>query len=511
MASHTTQPYKQTLSGSIGAGMGSLFAPGGRKYYILEHRVTSKYHKAGESQQIIVDNIEIGRDSRCQVRFDERFTTVSRHHAGIVKDGDGWKLVQISKTNSTLLNGHPVKTEWYLQNGDEIQFSINGPKLGFIIPTGKKSTVGSIGLTRRLSLFRQQALRPYKTAITALACCLVLAIAGLGCWNFALRNDLAAQSAALADQIIQAEGNRQLVDSLSRKLVEANKQIAENLDKVAASEQELAATKKKLAQMQSRMNTISEQAGISSTNISAYNPDIYFVQCEVVVGGKSWGGWSGTGFLLDNGCFVTAQHMIHFDYLTTDSTGNIVTDALATQLNSLYYAGQATIRMTCKSTQKSFSLEYTYTDMPFSLGEVEFKRMKCQFEDGTTRILGEHSYVSGGDWACVQLNQQGCIPFDAAFSRNMPAQTRLTIAGFPSNQGHSSPVVSEAITSRNGLESDGSIKTSNDNADTGNSGGPVFAVKDGKYVAVGVYSGVIFGSDRSHRKGCVVPIGAFLK
>lgn len=38
MGSQTTKSYKTTLSGSIGAGMGSLFAPGGRKYYILEHK-----------------------------------------------------------------------------------------------------------------------------------------------------------------------------------------------------------------------------------------------------------------------------------------------------------------------------------------------------------------------------------------------------------------------------------------------------------------------------------------
>lgn len=147
MINCTTNSYKKTLSGSIGAGMGSLFAPGEKKYYILEHKVSSKYHKVGESQEIIVDNIELGRDSHCQVRFDESFKTVSRHHAAILRDGDMWKLVQLSKTNTTFLNGRPVKDEWYLQNGDEIQLSVNGPKLGFIIPTGKKSTVGSIGHT----------------------------------------------------------------------------------------------------------------------------------------------------------------------------------------------------------------------------------------------------------------------------------------------------------------------------------------------------------------------------
>ena len=114
MAGNTTRPYRATLSGSLGAGMSSVFNPGGRKYYILEHKVSSRYHRAGEAQEIIVDQIELGRDSRCQVRFDDSFSTVSRRHAAIVRDGDNWKLVQISKTNTTFLNGHPVQTEWYL-------------------------------------------------------------------------------------------------------------------------------------------------------------------------------------------------------------------------------------------------------------------------------------------------------------------------------------------------------------------------------------------------------------
>ena len=56
MAGQTTKPYKNTFSGSVGAGIGSIFAPGGKKYYILEHKVSSKYHRAGECQEIIVDN-----------------------------------------------------------------------------------------------------------------------------------------------------------------------------------------------------------------------------------------------------------------------------------------------------------------------------------------------------------------------------------------------------------------------------------------------------------------------
>ena len=220
MAGRETKPFKSTFAGSIGAGMGSVFNPSGRKYYILEHRVSSKYHRAGEVQEIIVDQIEIGRDSKCQVRFDDNFSTVSRHHAGIVKDGDMWKLVQISKTNSTLLNGHPVQTEWYLQNGDEIQLSVNGPKLGFIVPTGKKATVGSIGLTRRLSLFRQQALRPYKQAITALAIILVLAVVGGG---YVIFN----QSEQLKDNTLQL-AEAKAANAKNLKLIEEQKKILNN-------------------------------------------------------------------------------------------------------------------------------------------------------------------------------------------------------------------------------------------------------------------------------------------
>ena len=78
----TQRQYNRSFSGSVGSGMQSLMGNNERRYYILEHKVSSKYHRMGESQKIIVDQIEIGRDSRCQVRFDEDFPTVSRRRRG---------------------------------------------------------------------------------------------------------------------------------------------------------------------------------------------------------------------------------------------------------------------------------------------------------------------------------------------------------------------------------------------------------------------------------------------
>ena len=515
MAGQATKPYKSTLSGSIGAGMSSVFNPSGRRYYILEHKVSSRYHRAGEAQEIIVDQIELGRDSRCQVRFDDSFATVSRRHAAIVKDGDNWKLVQISKTNRTLLNGHPVQTEWYLQNGDEIQLSVNGPKLGFIVPTGKKATVGSIGLTRRLSLFRQQALRPYKQAIAVLSTVLVLAVGGLTTWNVLLQKDLKTQSASLADQIVMAKENKELADSLSKQLVEANKKIVD-------TEKKLANTTALARKAIRRPMPKPAPNPTGNIDLSGCYPHTYYVQCYFLkndgsVLALSDGSpivWAGTGFMLSNGYFVTAQHMIHWDDIgfKKDSEGKVQIDpdALATQLNYLYYAGQITVNMDCLSSSDQFSIKYRYNEMPFRLGFSKEQNAKIMDESGASWIVRTHNYGSG-DWAAIKVSGKTGMDFDASYSVNMPASTHLHILGFPTGQGVKSkgaisPIYSQAVTSRQGLEDNGTIKTSNDNSDHGNSGGPVLAVVGGKLKVVGILAGANKGSDSM--KGRVVPIGA---
>lgn len=215
--------YKRTVAGSIGAGMGAIFNASGRTYYILEHKMSSKYHHAGESQKIIVDQIELGRDSSCQVRFDESFETVSRRHAAIVRDGANWKLIPLSTTNATLVNGQVVSGEWHLKSGDEIRLSSRGPVLGFILPQGERSLVKSIGLTERMNLFRQQALRPYKTALWILAVVLVLAVAGLVTWNILQGQKFEQELQNKEEQIVglgdAINESNQVIDALNEELV----------------------------------------------------------------------------------------------------------------------------------------------------------------------------------------------------------------------------------------------------------------------------------------------------
>lgn len=216
--------------------MASVFNASGRQYYILEHKTESLYHHAGESQKIIVDQIELGRDSACQVRFDESFETVSRRHAAIVKDGDGWKLITLSQTNPTLVNGQVVQGEWKLNSGDEIRLSSKGPLMGFIVPQGKQSMVSSIGMTERLNLFRQQALRPYKTALWVLAIILVVAVGGLITWNVVQSNKFNEELQNKQVQILEVqealnESDVQ-IEELNNELVKAQNQSAVERERV---------------------------------------------------------------------------------------------------------------------------------------------------------------------------------------------------------------------------------------------------------------------------------------
>lgn len=258
--------YKRTVAGSVGAGVAAVFNASGRQYYILEHKTESLYHHAGESQKIIVDQVELGRDSACQVRFDESFETVSRRHAAIVKEGENWKIIPLSQTNTTLVNGQPIQDEKILNSGDEIRLSSRGPLMGFIIPQGKQSLVSSIGMTERLNLFRQQALAPYKRALWCIVILFVLAVAGLVAWNLYQADKFNKEIETKQQQIEQVQQDL----TASDELIEALNVELENSQNASAVER--ARTQKKLADAQAeREALISKAATLSEQLQTAVN------------------------------------------------------------------------------------------------------------------------------------------------------------------------------------------------------------------------------------------------
>lgn len=244
--------YKRTVAGSVGAGMGAIFNGSGRTYYILEHKTQSKYHNVGESQKIIVDQIEMGRDGSCQVRWEDtpEFEMVSRKHAAIVRDGQNWQLIHLSQSNPTLVNGRPIQGTYYLQSGDEIQLANGGPRMGFIVPQGSQALTSSIKLTERMNLFRQQALAPYKRALWTMAILLVLVVAGFGYWNYKLTQDNKALQEQ-AEQLIQQSND--LDNNISKLQAELAATDATNAQAKAELEKQLADLKNQKRQVITRI------------------------------------------------------------------------------------------------------------------------------------------------------------------------------------------------------------------------------------------------------------------
>lgn len=474
-----TVQYKRTLKGSVGAGVNALFNGSGRRYFILEHKDACRLHRAGESQKFIIDQVELGRDKNCQVQFGEDMITVSRRHAAIIREGDRWKLIQLSKTNSTFLNGRPIESQWYLENGDEIQLSLGGPRMGFIVPEGKQSLVSSIKMTERLELFRKQALRPYKTAISCLTCVLVLAIAGLTTWNIMMHKDFDKQIARTEQTICGIIGKNAELDSL-----------------IAVAQRE-----------QARLDSIMEKykrnpAPVvgrgSNTNLSSMltnvEDDVFFLRTTrvIVTDGEDeleidGYGWYGTGFLTTDGRFITAKHCVS-GWLFPGS-GGMPTGENAEKIIPYLVAGMNTqgwkIIAHFEARSKSKVLRFKSTDFVMDHSSEH----NLNIAEG---IVWREETSMSADWAYIRTDQKGNIVVDASKASSLPVGADLHVLGFPHGWGaldtyNFNCLYGSCTTSRSGLD-DGIIRVSARNYESGNSGGPVFYNDNGKLKAVGIVS-----------------------
>ena len=72
----------------------------------------------GSRIQIAIDPVTIGRHPDCDVVFNDQ--EVSRQHAEVRRQDDGFVLVDLESMNGTKLNGAGVKTSRPLEDGDTI-------------------------------------------------------------------------------------------------------------------------------------------------------------------------------------------------------------------------------------------------------------------------------------------------------------------------------------------------------------------------------------------------------
>lgn len=548
MANETTNNYKRTVAGSIGAGVGAIFNGSGRTYYILEHKTSSQYHQAGESQKIIIDQIELGRDPSCQVRFDAE--TVSRKHAAIVRDGQNWQLIHLSHSNPTLVNGRPIQGHYYLQSGDEIQLSMNGPRLGFIVPQGKQALTSSIKLTERMNLFRQQALAPYRRAIWTLATLLILAIVGFGFWTYMLNKDLQEQkdkALALQEQVdiydkqiaeLEASADKtpelekQIADLKNRKqqvvyryntIIKENPEIKKELDKI--KEDKVQENENTAAIEDSPKEEQNQSVNPDAkSDLREYYPNIYRIIIEDITlernGMARSAGLStddkdcGTGFILSNGTFVTARQNVQ-PWLYINGVAprgwryelaKFVAMGFEIKMKFAAYSTKGPSQK-IEISSRDFDLpsagDVIEATVPISKSDWQYlQSLGFEVTKEDLKRVGTNIKISaprGRSYALYRGTGRSGIPANNGAAQTLPGGKDIEICGYISNDIHNLAGAAEyhkASTSSTDTKN-GTIRIQNAPSYSGHLGAPAFIKEDnGSYSIIGVYVG----------SNCIVPI-----
>lgn len=91
----------------------------------------------GQIQEYTDSEISIGRHSDCKLKFPADISIISRNHANITREGNRFKLVDLS-SNGTEVNGKIAK-EVYLKDGDVLTIAPGGPKISFLTKISKEA------------------------------------------------------------------------------------------------------------------------------------------------------------------------------------------------------------------------------------------------------------------------------------------------------------------------------------------------------------------------------------
>lgn len=484
-----TQEFKRSVKGTLSAGFSSLMGGDGNRYFIIEFKFDSKTHHQGESKPIIVDEAFIGRLPECQILIDEEFDTVSRKHAVIRKVGeDTWVLTHLSQTNATYVNGQQVVDSVTLKNGDEIQLSSGGPRLGFIIPQGEKAFTKSIGMSQRFNEFRKQALRPYRTAIILITILFALVIAGLVYALKGTRDDLRNTEKAYENAI----------DSLKTE----NQSIWDKIKRIRHTSPRLD---------NRTVSTVSSNASV----VDAFEDYVYFVRLASITvtidpgtdayewmkdelkGGNTWTyqfpekhkySKFATGFVTSDGYFVTSRSAIEpWAYLENIEDWD---DPLLYAAILSYEGAGGTIDAVYHIESKTGDRRNLFF-REFTVLRHSDKNLELESDNPTIPFHIKQA-MSYNDFAYVKLPLKSNLVVNRDLSTKIPSGTRLEMLGFPNGIGADKNIIKPQYTyataSNTGLYK-GRIPVTGANLEIGNAGGPVFcAGSDGKYYVVGIVS-----------------------
>ncbi len=480
---------RRNVSNTITAGLKSLKG-GGSRFYVIEFKTSTQAIRSNTTQEIIIDYVEIGRSKKCQIRFGEDCRTVSGVHCSITREGNDYYIRHLSKTNPTLVNGKPIADKWYLNSGDEIRLAYDGPVMGFIVPQNNLSS--TLPMTRRMELFRKQALRPFQTAIIILSVLLLSSVLAGG-WFL---NKYKEENITLRLKDIEEKGVLQSqIDSLlkenskNEKLINKLQNSVKRIDRGTGSG------------MPNIVPTIQAPSSDELEGLYGSTFFIYAKEVTIKMGGETKtreGDWTGTGFLLSDGSFVTARHVIEPWMFVRKMDEE---DPLSIENLVASNGGEVSAEFVAVS---STGASFTFKSSSFRVDRSRDETKKIDVDEDKLMVTRASMQ---NDWAAMKVSGNGTIVADSQLASSIPVGNKLFTLGFPFGLGISeksiSPIYSDFTVATSGLMN-GVINISGRSFDRGNSGGPVFMKTNNGYVVVGIVSAGI------GTQGMIIPISKIL-
>ncbi len=485
--------------------------------YQLEFLTDTPTHPRGSFQTIVVPYVELGRGSSCAVRFPADEATVSRKHAAIERRKDQVYLISLSLTNPTLINGRPVEKEWPLRPRDVIQLSMEGPRMRYDLPSAAAAKAAPApGLTQRVGLVVQQAVKPYRTALLITLLLLIIGLAVGSYFFYDIRTQ--TDTLALRTDSLQVV-SKQSADSLM--LAHAKNREIEQLlmDNQAAMQAQLKSTVGQLTQLhQQEMNSLRkasltqkpapEPGEVIAQAIRAVERDVFYIgiknirveyEGKVMMNEPQPDNCHCSGFLLNDGRFVTARHCIDLHFYQVNEFNMIASNG-----------GKVTYEFYAVSADKKTVLSFTNHDFTVDRSTDVYQQQEY---NGQQVNIVQAKLFDGSDWAVWQTDRQGNIQPDLQRSANLSKGTELHCLGYTyGNQYQDLKKGLEVLYSRASVAKDGldhnTIIVSGYGFDNGNSGGPLFVIRDGKAVVVAIVSAGYPNpaTGRDDALGSVVPI-----